>query len=221
VTQSQSRFLGVLGPLAITALVGSLVLGAANLTRAGDSVACSVGPGTDSTDICPEATILWQGSDVWEPDSDVPDWARKAYAVSIPAFPDLRSCIAPSDEPNRPVTEATLRWDAFRTNYDVEVCFFRLFFALGEKEAAENWLIDNRFRTHGFRTSSRYVNGTALAEEVLDANWSIKDKGALWGTSKWNRLTAFLRMRGGGIQISYSPAGELSGVNVYGNSQWN
>jgi hypothetical protein len=212
------------GHLAILAVFGCIVLVPANDARASENAACVVGRDADSAGSCPEATILWQGGDVSQPDSDLPDWARKAYAVSIPAFPDLQSCIAPLGGPNLPVSEAMLRWDAFITRYDAEICFFRLFHALGSVDRVKAWLAKEKFSpvTTAAENDPSWKgrDPSTGASEILFTNWSRREKGALWGTP-WQRITAPRRTRGGGLSIYFDDRRGLIGVYVYGNSQWN
>lgn len=223
-TQPRRVLRGMLGHLAALALFGCIVVVPANDARASENAACVVGRDIDSEGSCPEATILWQGKDVSVRRDDVPEWARSAYQSSVASFPDLQSCVAPSEDPNLRVERATLRWDTFGTRYDAEICFFRLFHALGSVDRVKAWLAKEKFNPVSTAAENdpswKGRDRATGASEILMTTWSRKEKGALWGTP-WYRITAPLRTRGGGLTIYFDDRRGLIGVYVYGNSQWN
>lgn len=203
--------------LAIT-LGGLVVAASAAEAWSDEGTSCIVSDNPDTPGKCPEAVVLWRGMDIADSHNKLPEWLRSAYSESIRSYPDLQSCLVPQSSPDHQVAHFEVRWDLFSTQYDAQVCLFRLFYALGSKDAVAAWLVTNGFNP---RARERHHYLDEPREVVLSGGWFIKDKGPLWGTGRWNRLTAPLRMRGGTIQVYYDSGGSLITVDVYGNSQWN
>ena len=86
-----------------------------------------------------ETPFLWAGKVYADPEADISDHIRRQFGDVPFQYPDVASCL---DDPSAPddLMQADLKWDELPDFAALNVCFFRLFSALGSLERSSVWL---------------------------------------------------------------------------------
>ncbi len=137
-----------------------------------------------------ERPFLWQGKVVGDPGADIPDKMRNLLEGPVRKYPSLASCVSNPEMIARDLGQAKLRWSEFKSQYEAEVCLFRLFDRLGNTGMISAWLAklgftDFRLRKGESAHWDAFLTGAPEAE--FEATWNQREKGSLYG-GWFNRL---------------------------------
>lgn len=135
-----------------------------------------------------ERPFLWQGKVVGDPEADIPDKMRNLLEGPVRKYPSLASCMSNPEMIAQDLGQAKLRWSEFTSQYEVEVCLFRVLNTIGSPEAIEAWLTRQGFApsetSRGWELVENYANrdGRFLALQMI---WDNKKNGPLYGSRWW------------------------------------
>ena len=136
-------------------------------------------------------------------------------------FPDSTTCLALDEANNTPLNLLDLRWDEFKNDDEVRLCFFYIADILDNSERVEDWFRAQGMAIYAFTISetheppltSRTIRGSF--SEYVRQSCSIYSMfvapifiGAPWRPS-WN-----VRRNAIGLQIAYMLDGKIAGVRV-------
>ncbi len=116
---------------------------------------------------------------------------------------------------------AELRWPEFRSQYEAEVCLFRLFDRLGNTDMISAWFAKLGFTEFRLREGEDAFWGFLLGNKTgieFEASWSIRELGPIYGgffnKLKQEAFTAYFTVTG-----LTDKSGKLVWVFIQGHSK--
>lgn len=100
----------------------------------------------------------------------------KEYADSLARFPNLPSCLAPSEQEKKPpenIDALRFDWAAIRSESDFDVCVFHVGNALADIEKFASW-----FTLSGFKVRTDQ-SSTDMAGRIISVTWDPSVNGAM------------------------------------------
>lgn len=168
-----------------------------------------------------ERPFLWQGKVVGDPAADIPDKMRNLLEGPVRKYPSLASCVSNPEVIPQDLGQAKLKWSEFRSQYEAEVCLFRLFDRLGNIDMISAWLAKLGFTEFRLREGGdafwRFLLGNKTGIE-FEASWSIRERGPIYGgffnKLKQEAFTAYFTVTG-----LTDKSGKLVWVFIQGHSK--
>ena len=132
-----------------------------------------------------ETPFLWAGKVYADPEADISDHIRRQFGDVPFQYPDVASCL---DDPSAPdnLMQADLKWDELPDFAALNVCFFRLFSALGSLERSSVWLSRQGWTVDPAREEPHLAHLYAVPRSGFrscTARWSVRGDGAPYGPS--------------------------------------
>ena len=172
---------------------------------------------------CGESVFRWRGRDPLDPGSYMESERRAAYLHSMALFPNVQSCTLGAEGGVTQSVALDLRWAEFETQADLEICLFRVLSGFGDIEQMKRWLISQRFEIDSERDTTDPMQKYFPKHRkilILQAGWSPKENGALWG-GRWERFIYRKLTHRSSVNILLGDNDYLLEVAISHSSTWN
>lgn len=141
------------------------------------------------------------------------------HKTALRRFPDLDSCLFSwgsrpqwDSLPRERILQA-MAWTQIHSSAEVEVCMFRVLYAVGDYKAGEQWLQHQGFSTMLFENETSF--GSSRTHTRVSSDWSIRTNGRKFdGYSLFGPLLPSLPYNMGVEPRWDSETGQLSDVSV-------
>lgn len=162
-----------------------------------------------------ESPFLWAGQVYADPEAQISVHIRRSFTDIPFAYPSATSCLEGSGDA-ADLLQADLKWNDLPDAAALNVCFFRVFTALGSLERSAEWLTLRGWTVDPPRNYPNLAHQYDVPEagfRSFAARWNVRENGAPYGPSEqreWlERAVAQIS-----IQSFWSPAAGLVHVRV-------
>lgn len=138
---------------------------------------------TPTSNVQEETPFLWSGQIYAEPDTRISEHIRRQFGDTPFVYPSAASCLENYDN-GTDLLEVDLKWGDLPDATALNVCFFRLFAALGSLEASSEWLSRRGWEVESPRDYPNLAHQYGVPEDgfrSFSARWNVRERGAPYG----------------------------------------
>ena len=146
----------------------------------------------------------------------------KDYRDAIQQFPDVRSCLIPSERPKPKPDLRRMDWTEVKSFHDIEVCVFRIAMSIQDIDMVKAWLRNNDFIV-GREVKQRSDDYVPMRDTdpvfIIDSTLSVENFRKIVPRPWIWRIIGIERVYNFSLSILFSRTGQVVGVSSIVNME--
>lgn len=150
--------------------------------------------------------------------------SHKQHRKAVNRFPDVRSCLKPSEAEIAVPRMMNFDWDQLDNIVEMEVCLYRVFVSINDIELTRNWIELQGFGRDRLYYRYQLVNGEKASQvdkTILRGIWSMENRSSPIGNGTFSFLKEswlkVIKANSLAISVTYTAEESIENIQVLYN----